>query len=98
MEDLQDRLVGEELLQIRRLFLPGGDLHHVGGAVAGRELHDAEPVAVRVETHGLGVDRHRALVGAEVGQIAAMQADGHSVIGFGHWCPGKDSNLHASRR
>ena len=57
---------------------PGRDLHHVGGAVAGRKLHDAQPVAADIETHGLGVDRDRAaLVAGEVRQIAAVQADGH---------------------
>ena len=79
MENLEDRLIREQPLDIRRMHLSGRDLHHVGGAVAGRKLHHAEPVAVGVETHGLGVDRHRALVGGEVGQIAAMQADGHSL-------------------
>ena len=69
--------VGEQALEIGRRVLSGGDLHHIGGAVAGRELHHAEPVAVGVEPHGLGVDRHRARVGRQVGQVAAVQADGH---------------------
>ena len=57
---------------------PWRDLHHVGGAVAGRKLDDAQPVAPDIETHGLGVDRDRAdLVAGEVRQIAAVQADGH---------------------
>src|SRR5262249_49185345 len=55
------------------------DLHHVGRAVARRELHHAEPVARRLEAHGLGVDRNRAGVARKVGQVAAMQADGHAV-------------------
>src|SRR6266851_5306659 len=52
------------------------------GAVAGRELHHAQPVAVRIEPHGLGVDRDRAAaVMREVRQIAAVQADGHDGSG-----------------
>ena len=65
MEDLEDRLVGEQPLDIGRLALGSArDLHDIGGAIARRKLHDAEPIAVRIEAHGLGVDRHRALVGA----------------------------------
>src|SRR5262249_28911051 len=49
-----------------------------GGAVTGRQLHHAEAIAMRLEPHGLGVDRHRAaLVVEEIGQVAAVQADGH---------------------
>ena len=40
------------------------------------------PVAARVEPHGFGVDRHRALVGGKVRQIAAVQADGHAIVRF----------------
>ena len=41
---------------------PGWNLHHVGGAVAGRKLDDAKPVAFRIEAHRFGVDRNRAAV------------------------------------
>src|ERR1700688_2890556 len=87
MENLEHRFVGEQLLNIGRLCLPRRDLHHVGRPVAGRELHHAEPVALRVEAHGLGVDRNRALVGGEVWQVAAMQADGHFFTRLGILVP-----------
>jgi hypothetical protein len=76
-------------LQVRRVGVTLGNLHHVGAAVAGRELHHAEPVAVRVQPHGLGVDRHRAGVAGQVGQIAAMQAYGHACQNLGwNWSVG----------
>ena len=77
MKNLQQRGVGEQAFEIGRVGLAQWDLHDVGGAVAGRKLHQAEPVAARIEPHGLGVDRDRAAVAREIGQIAAMQADGH---------------------
>ena len=98
VENLDDVLVGQQALDIGCLLLPGGDLHHVGRAVARRELHHTKPVAGRFEPHGLGVDRHRAFVGCEVRQITTVQADGHLIPGSNRWCPGEDSNLHASRR
>ncbi|OIQ69897.1 hypothetical protein GALL_484980 [mine drainage metagenome] len=56
-----------------------GDLHDVGAAVAVRHLYHAEPVAMRMQPHGLGIDRHRVGIAGEIGQIAAMQAYGHGV-------------------
>src|SRR5712664_546699 len=55
------------------------NLDDIGAAVAVRHLHHAEPVAMRVQPHGLGIDRHRIGVAGQIGQIAAMQADGHGV-------------------
>src|SRR5215217_3274097 len=77
MEDLDDRWVGKQPLQVGRLAPARWNLHHVGRAVPRRKLHHAQPVAVMVEPHGLGVDRRRIAIPGEVGQVAAMQADGH---------------------
>jgi hypothetical protein len=52
------------------------DLDQMADAIAGRQLHQAEPVAMGIETHGFGVDGHR---GAEIEafrQIALMQMNG----------------------
>ena len=93
MEQLEDRGVGQQRLDVGRAGRARRDLHHVGGAVAGRKLHDAQPVAADIETHGLGVDRDRAdLVAGEVRQIAAVQADGHCGSRNGRAC------LTAARR
>lgn len=77
LENLNDVRIAQEFLQVGRILLALRDLHDIRGAVAIRQLHDAKPVAVRIETHGLGIDRRRMGVAAEVRQIAAMQADGH---------------------
>src|ERR1700716_2145415 len=81
MEDLQAPGIGQQRLDVGGVARARRNLHHVGGAVAGRELHHAQPVAARVEPHGLGIDRDRAGVAREVGQIAAMLADGHGASG-----------------
>ena len=47
VEDLEFRGIGEQPLEVRRAADLAADLHHVGRAVAGRELHHAEPVAMR---------------------------------------------------
>ena len=49
----------------------------MGGAVAGRELHEAQLVAHEAQAQRLGVDgddRAEVEVG---GQVAVMQGDGH---------------------
>ena len=65
-------------LRLGAEMLLGRNLHDIGRAVAGRKLHHAEPVAPRIETHRLGVDRDGgARVAREVGKIAAVLTDGH---------------------
>ena len=62
VKDLRHLRIGQQRLQVRRvgdaLAVIPRDLHHVGAAVAVRQLHHAEPVAMRVQPHGLGIDRH----------------------------------------
>jgi hypothetical protein len=77
VEDLRDIRIGEQRLQVRRVGMSLRHLDDVGGAVTVGHLHHAEPVAMRMKPHGLGIDRNGILVAGEIGQIAAMQADGH---------------------
>ena len=77
MKNLGDLRIAEQLFQIWRVGMACGNLHHVRRAVAVRELHHAQPVAMRIETQRLGVDRHRLGVARKIRQVAAMQADGH---------------------
>jgi len=81
VEDLDDGRIAQQFFQVRRVVLAARDLDHVGGAVARRHLHHAQPVAVRIEAHGLGVDRRRTGVARKVlvRQVATVQADGHDV-------------------
>jgi hypothetical protein len=81
MKELQHFGIGDQGGQPRRLCSAPGrtarDLHQVGVAIAGRELDQAEPVAMGVETHGLGIDRHDRAERQVRGKIAAVKADRH---------------------
>jgi hypothetical protein len=78
MKDFQDRGVAKQSLEVRGLDPLGGNLHHIGRAVARRQLHDAKSVPAQRQPHGLGIDRDRRdPVMRKVRQIATMQADGH---------------------
>ena len=77
MEELQHLRVGQQRLEIGRARLPPGDPHEIGVAVAARELHEAQPVAMRIEAEGLGVDGDDGPEIGAVRQIALVQADGH---------------------
>jgi hypothetical protein len=57
----------------------GSELDEVGPAVAGRKLDQAEPVAMAVQTHGLGVDRDYVAEVEAVGQVAPVEFEGHAV-------------------
>src|SRR5712671_6311654 len=46
--------------------------------VAARQLNQAQPVAMRVEPHGLGIDRNRRAEGHPLGKIAVMQLMTHA--------------------
>src|SRR5260370_26009790 len=80
MKDLCQLGIGQQRLQVRRIGMILRNLHHVGAAVAVRQLRHAEPVAMRIKPHGLGIYRDRISVAGEIGQIAAMQAYGHVVL------------------
>ena len=51
--------IGQQGGQPWRLEGAARHLHEMGVAVAGRELDQAQPVAMRIEAHGLGVDGDR---------------------------------------
>jgi hypothetical protein len=88
VKDFQNLGVTHELLQIGRGNIAGRNLHDVGRAVAGRQLHDAEPITPRVETHRLGVDRDRGTgVARQVGKIAVVLTDGHCQCVAFWWPP-----------
>ena len=73
MKQLQHRGIGQQPLQARRLVIVRRELDQMGVAVAGRQLHQAQPVAMRVEPHRLGVDRDRRTEGEALRKIAMMQ-------------------------
>ncbi len=52
------------------------ELHQMRVAVAGGELHQAEPVAMRIEAHRLGIDRDDRAEVEAVRQVVPVQVDG----------------------
>ena len=77
VEELDDARVREQPFEVRGPRLAAGDLHDLRVAVAARELHHAQPVAPDGEAERLGVDGDRVAKGPVVGQVGAVEADGH---------------------
>ncbi len=77
VEQLQSPPVGKKTPQVGCRILAGWQLHEVGPAVAGGELHDAQSVAPWIETHGLGIDGHDVAEIQPGRQIAVMKGDIH---------------------
>ena len=77
MEHLLDAGVAEQSAEIGARDSGPAKLHQVAFAVARRELHEAQPVAMGMEAHRLGVYGHN---GAEIdtrGQVVLVQVDPH---------------------
>jgi hypothetical protein len=77
VEDLGDIGVAQQPAEIGRFLEVGWDLHDIGAAIPWRKLHDTKAIAMRVQPHGFGIDRHFAAIAREVGQIALVQPDRH---------------------
>ena len=80
MEEFLGVWVGEEGFQVRAVWALaaqnfGDDLDEVGGAVAGRKLHQTEAVAMRVEAHGFGVDGDEAAEIQVFGEVVLMEGN-----------------------
>ena len=77
MEQLGYAAIGQQLPQPRRRVGPRRELHEMRVPIAGRELDEAQPVAMRVEPHRLGVDRNNRSEVEPFGQITAIKSIGH---------------------
>ena len=78
MKKLRDRRVGQKGGEVRGLGLAGCDLDQMGVAVAGRQLHQAQTVPMRVQPHGLAIDGDRVAPLDSVRQIALVEVVRHS--------------------
>ena len=73
MEYFYPRRVAKKFHQIRRFVTIAGEFHQMRIAIAIGKLHQAQPVALVIQPHRLGIDGNIALK-REVGrQIAFMQ-------------------------
>ena len=71
--------ISQHRLQIGRIILAGGKAHEMFIAVAIADLQQAQPVAVRVEAHGLAVHGHRAGCEDAGGTITFVKIYGHGL-------------------
>src|SRR5271170_1208540 len=78
MEQLGYAAIGQQFPQPRRRIAPGRELHEMRVPIAGRQLDEAQPVAMRVEPHRLGVNRDNRSEVEPFGQITAIKSVGHS--------------------
>src|SRR5208282_5798725 len=69
--------VEEKAPEPRRRVGTGCELHEMRVPVSCRELYQAQPVAMRVEPHRLGVDGDGRAELDALGQVAPMQLVGH---------------------
>ena len=72
--------IGQESFESRRVIGFAVEFDEVCRAVAARELHEAQPVAMRIEPERLGIDRDTARERQPGRQISIMQLD----FGCGH--------------
>ena len=77
VEQLEPAGIGEQAAQVRRGIVALGQLHQMGVAIAGRQLHDAQTVASALQPHGLGIDRDRVAEVEPGRQIATVKGDAH---------------------
>ena len=78
MHELGDALIRKQSLQVRAVLIAPAKrfrayLNEMGLAIACRELHEAESVTMRIETHGFGIDRNDRTQIEIIGQIAIIE-------------------------
>ena len=83
MEYLALRAVAQQFLQVGRSFLALFDLNHIGGAVARRQLHDAQPVAGRFQAERFRVDGDIPFIAVEAGKVVLVNPYGQGWLRIG---------------
>ena len=76
-KDLEHARIREDAGEALGMGAVPQDLHDLGCAISARNLHDAQPVAMRIESQGLGINGDHVARLVTGRQIAAMKADSH---------------------
>ena len=77
MKQLEHIGIFQQPDEVRRRALPLGHLHQMRMAIAPRELHNTEPVAMRQQSHGFAINRHDGTEIQIIGQIALINRVRH---------------------
>ena len=72
MEDLEDRWIQKQSLELRRRPVFSVELHEVRMAVPGGQLHHTQTIAPRLQTLRLGIHGHRILEDEASRQVVQM--------------------------
>ena len=78
MKEFCDRSVGQQAFNIWRRGLTPLDLNQMRVTVSGRQLDEAQTVAMRVQPHGLAIYGDGVTPVQPIRQIAFVQVIGHS--------------------
>ena len=78
MEQLEAVRIGQHGLEVGRVIVAvGAEAHEMFVALAVADLHDAQPVADGHETHGFGIDGHRAIGEDACGEVFFVEMHCH---------------------
>ena len=76
VKKLGDCRVQQKFFNIRRRGLAFCDLYYICGAIARRQLNNAKPVAVGLETQCFGIYGNTAAILVQIRQVAFVKSDG----------------------
>ena len=89
VKQLQGVRIFQQGAEIGGLGLAFGDLHNMGIAIAIRQLHHAEPIAMRVQPHGLAIDRNGGAQLQAIRQVALVEVVGQFTRSFDFQAPAR---------
>ena len=73
VENFHNGRIGQKRFQARRIIGRPVQLHEMGAAVTGRELHQAQAVAVRIEPERFAIDGDAGAKRHPRGQVTVME-------------------------
>lgn len=76
VKQLQNAVIRQQPFKIGRTFLTLLDLHHMRVPIAKGQLHQTQPIPMRVQAHGLAINGNRRAKGQIVRQVVLVQMVG----------------------